>query len=172
MKPESSHDTGERAGEDVCEPVLALSTFLPYRLNVLAAMVSEQLARTYSERFGISVPEWRVLATVGEFHSMTAKAIGAHAHMGKVKVSRAASSLEARELITRLPNRDDMREAFLVLTPAGEDVYARIVPLALAYAERLRHGFSSSETDMLDRLIDKLILRVGEMATETDSALA
>lgn len=154
------------------DAMLTLSSFLPYRLNILAAMASEQLARTYSERFGIAVPEWRVLAALGEFHSMTATAIGAHAHMGKVKVSRATAGLEGRGLISRLPNPDDMREAFLVLTPAGEDIYARIVPLALAYADRLRQGLSSSEADMLDRLIDKLLLRVGEMAVAPDTAVA
>ena len=135
-------------------------------------MVSEQLARTYSERFGISVPEWRVLATIGEFHSITAKAIGAHAHMGKVKVSRAASSLE----ISR-PHRapaEPGRHARGVSGPdaGGEDLYARIVPLALAYAERLRKGFSGGEADMLDRLIHKLMLRVGEMTKRRDPLLA
>ena len=76
----------------------------PIGLSVLAAVVSEGLARSYSEQFGIGVPEWRVLATIGEFQSITAKAIGAHAHMGKVKVSRAVAALEGRALIQRTPN--------------------------------------------------------------------
>ena len=142
---------------------LRLNEFLPYRLSVLAAVVSEGLARRYGEQFGIGVPEWRVLATIGEFQSITAKAIGSHAHMGKVKVSRAVSALEGRALIQRTPNADDMREAFLVLTPAGGDMYRRIVPMALRYAEALREALSRDEAATLETLIDKLMARAGEM---------
>ena len=146
---------------------LRLNEFLPYRLSVLAAVVSEGLARSYGEQFGIGVPEWRVLATIGEFQSITAKAIGAHAHMGKVKVSRAVASLEGRRLIRRTPNADDMREAFLVLTPAGATIYRRIVPMALGYAEALRGALSPDEAAMLDRLVDKLMARAIAMPGPT-----
>ncbi|MGE0283617.1 MAG: MarR family winged helix-turn-helix transcriptional regulator [Rhizobiaceae bacterium] len=142
---------------------MRLNEFLPYRLSVLAALVSEGLARSYSEQFGIGVPEWRVMATIGEFRSITAKAIGAHAHMGKVKVSRAAAALEGRGLIQRTQNADDMREAFLVLTPAGDDMYRHIVPMALGYAATLRGSLSHEEATTLERLIDKLMARAGEM---------
>ncbi|WP_407531074.1 MarR family winged helix-turn-helix transcriptional regulator [Methylobacterium oryzisoli] len=159
MKPKSS------AGSAPSDVTLTLASFLPYRLNVAAAAVSEGLARLYATRFGIGIPEWRVLATVGEFRSMTATAtaIGLHAHMGKVKVSRAAAALEARELIRREPNPEDLREAFLVLTPAGEAVYAEIVPLALDYARRLTAEFRPDEEAMLNRLIDRLLRRASEM---------
>lgn len=142
---------------------LTLATFLPYRLDVLSAVVSVGLAQTYAERYGIGIPEWRVLATVGEFRSITAKAIGLHAHMGKVKVSRAATALERRGLIRRLPNEEDLRESFLNLTPAGEDVFDDIAPLALSYVAELKSDLSPDEETELDRLIDKLLRRAKEM---------
>ena len=79
---------------------LKLEEFLPYRLNVVASLVSQALSRIYAERYGIGVPEWRVLVTLGQFGTMTAKAIGAHSHMHKTKVSRAVALLERRKLIT------------------------------------------------------------------------
>jgi DNA-binding MarR family transcriptional regulator len=135
---------------------LTLATFLPYRLNVAASVVSEGLARIYEERFGIGIPEWRVLATAGEFGTVTATAIGRHAHMGKVKVSRAVAMLEARGLIARAPNEEDRREAFLVLTRAGRAMYEEIVPLALGYAARLSAGLAPDERALLERLLDRL----------------
>lgn len=83
--------------------------------------------------------------------------------MGKVKVSRAAASLETRGLIRRVPNADDLREAFLVLTPAGEAIYGEIAPLALAYARDLTAGLSAKEQSALGDLIDKLLARAREM---------
>lgn len=147
---------------------LTLSTFLPYRLNVAAAVVSEGLSRAYSETFGISVHEWRILATVGEFHSITAKAIGAHAHMSKVSVSRAAAALEARGLIRRTGNPQDKREAFLVFAPAGEELYQKVAPLALAYDDRLREAMSPEEEEVFFRLMDRLVARAAEISLGDD----
>jgi DNA-binding MarR family transcriptional regulator len=137
--------------------VLRLGEFLPYRLNVLAVAVSRGLAGTYEERFGISVPEWRLLATLGEFHMMTAKAVGRHSHMNKVMVSRAASSLEKKGYLRRVPNEDDLREAFLVLTTKGKALYEEIAPLALDYVGGLTSILSESEQESLDRIIRKLM---------------
>ena len=114
---------------------LKLEEFLPYRLNVVASVVSQSLSRIYSDRYGIGVPEWRVLVTLGQYGMMTGKAIGAHSHMHKTKVSRAVALLEKRKLVTRRANRADLREAFLALTPAGRAMYDDLAPIALDFAQ-------------------------------------
>ncbi len=73
---------------------LKLEEFLPYRLNVVASLVSQALSRVYAERYGIGVPEWRVLVTLGQFGLMTGKAIGLHSPMHQTKVSRPVAPLE------------------------------------------------------------------------------
>jgi hypothetical protein len=59
-------------------PLLELERFLPYRLNVVAESVSRALSRPPA--LGIGVPEWRVMATLGEYERMTAKQVGAQPH--------------------------------------------------------------------------------------------
>ena len=144
------------AAEPGLPRALLLEEFLPYRLNVAAARASEGLARVYSERFGLDIPGWRVVATLGQFGSVTAKAIGAHAHMHKTKVSRAVLQLERRGLVARTPNPEDKREAFVALTPEGQAVYREIVPLALGYQEELLRLLSTEERLMLDGILAAL----------------
>src|SRR5262249_46397796 len=91
---ESAVDNGPPRASAPDEAPLKLEEFLPYRLNVLANLVSQALSRIYVERYGLGVPEWRVLVTLGEFGVMTGKAVGAHSHMHKTKVSRAVAELE------------------------------------------------------------------------------
>jgi predicted transcriptional regulator len=93
--------------------LLKLDDFLPHRLNVLSSLVSQALTSVYG-RYGIGIPEWRVLVTLGENGVMTGKAVGAHTHMHKTKVSRAVAQLEQRKLVSRRTNR----------------AHARIVPVA------------------------------------------
>src|SRR5205085_432135 len=89
-------------------PLLKLEEFLPHRLNVLSSLVSQALTYVYARR-GIGIPEWRVLVTLGEYGVMTGKAVGAHTHMHKTKVSRAVAQLEQRKLLTRRANAIGVR---------------------------------------------------------------
>src|SRR5262245_1235645 len=100
--------SANRAAVQGAAPVLKLEEFLPYRLNVVASLTSQALSRIYSDRYGIGVPEWRVLVTLGQYGTMSSKAIGAHSHMHKTKVSRAVAALERRKLLTRRTNREDL----------------------------------------------------------------
>lgn len=151
-------------GED--EKSLRLEGFLPYRLNMLATEVSQTLARAYGKRFGISIPEWRVLATLGQFGTITAREIGMHSRMHKTTVSRAVAALEKRRLVIRRANRADMREAFLALTDAGTSTYLEIVPMAKSFSESLCLGISAEERELLDALLDRLAERVSYLGSD------
>jgi DNA-binding MarR family transcriptional regulator len=145
---------------------LKLEHFLPYRLNVVASLVSQALSRIYGDRYGIGVPEWRVLVTLGQHGLMTGKAIGAHSNMHKTKVSRAVALLEKRKLIARRPNRADLREAFLVLTPAGRAMYDDLAPIALDFANRLSEAVDIADRAAFERAVDRLIERSAKIAAE------
>ena len=134
-------------------PKLELERFLPYRLNVVAEAVSRALSRLYAERYGIGIPEWRVLATLGQYERMTARDVGAHSRMHKTKVSRAVSDLETRGLVQRAANRDDKREAFLALTGKGRQIYADLAPLALGFEAEVMRGFSRGDLAAFDRML-------------------
>jgi DNA-binding MarR family transcriptional regulator len=145
---------------------LKLEQFLPYRLNVVASLVSQALSRIYADRYGIGVPEWRVLVTLGQYGMMTGKAIGAHSHMHKTKVSRAVALLEKRKLVMRRVNRADLREAFLALTPAGRAMYDDLAPIALDFANRLCEVVDSADRPAFERAVDRLIERSAKLAAE------
>lgn len=151
------------AEDSATMPGLRLETFLPYRLNVLAALASEALSRVYRERHGISIPEWRVLATLGQFGRLTARDIGTHSHMHKTKVSRAVADLEARRFVARAASREDRREAHLSLTAKGRRVYRDLVPDALAFGRALEEGLSAGERRALDKVIATLTRRAADL---------
>jgi DNA-binding MarR family transcriptional regulator len=145
---------------------LKLEEFLPYRLNVVASVVSQALSRLYAVRYHIGVPEWRVLVTLGQYGMMTGKAVGAHSHMHKTKVSRAVALLEQRKLLSRRANRADLRESFLSLTPAGRSIYEDMAPIALDFAKRLSDAVEPADRAAFERAIDRLIERSAKLAAE------
>jgi DNA-binding MarR family transcriptional regulator len=116
---------------------LQLEAFLPYRLNRIAAAVSQDFRSVYGAHHDLTIPEWRVLATLGQFEAMSAKAIGRHSAMHKTKVSRAVRALEERRWLRRRPSEEDRREEILTLTAQGERAYRQIVPKALAFERHI-----------------------------------
>jgi len=141
-----------------------LEEFLPYRLNVLSSVASQALSNIYTARYKIGIPEWRILVTLGHFGVMTGKAVGDHSHMHKTKVSRAVAALEQRKLIARKINRDDMRETFLSLTPAGRAIYDDLVPAALEFTRQLLNVVEPADRPALDRALTRLTARCAELA--------
>jgi DNA-binding MarR family transcriptional regulator len=146
---------------------LKLEQFLPYRLNVVASLVSQALSRVYAKRYRIGVPEWRVLVTLGQFGVMTGKAIGAHTHMHKTKVSRAVALLEKRKLVVRRINRADMRESFLSLTANGRAIYQELAPHALEFARRLTDILTPSDREAFDHALHQITERSAQLVAET-----
>ena len=133
-----------------------LEDFLPYRLSVAASRVSRLFARRYSEAYGLSIPEWRVLAIVGRFDTLSPSAVGEWSAMDKVKVSRAAASLVARGLVRQTQDPRDGRGRLLRLTRRGVTVYEGMVPLACELEGQLAEGLSRSEWNVLLKALDKL----------------
>jgi DNA-binding MarR family transcriptional regulator len=137
---------------------LELENFLPYRLSVLAQMVSESLHDLYAGPFGLAVTEWRVMAALGRFAPLTASEVGQRIVMDKVAVSRAVARLLKRGLIERATDRADRRRATLKLSPRGRSMHARIVPLALQYESGLYEAFTADERRQFDALSSRLFI--------------
>ncbi|HEX7781649.1 MAG TPA: MarR family transcriptional regulator [Sphingobium sp.] len=143
---------------------LRLDDFIPYRLSFTSNLVSDSVAATYQALFGISIPEWRVIALVAEKDGgITQQEICANSRMDKVTVSRAAITMVERGLLDRSPNPADRRSHLLFLSPEGKQLYSAIAPKALELEQRIFAAFDEQEIagfmSMLRR-IDEVALRL------------
>lgn len=131
---------------DLEAEILELESFLPYRLYRLADAVSREFSGIYKDRLGLTRPEWRTLAGLGQHGTMTAKALGEQSAMHKTKVSRAVAELERRRWLTRTPDEKDRRVEHLTLSKAGLAAYREMVPLAKAFERELLDKLDARES--------------------------
>jgi DNA-binding MarR family transcriptional regulator len=133
----------------------ALDDFLPYRLNVLAGRLSREFAQRYREKFGISIPEWRVVAHLSQSGAVSVREIHARVDMDKSKVSRAAARLEAAGYVEKRVNPADRRLVELSLTDRGRAMMAELAKVAAAYQDELlaRAGDGAALDAMIARLM-------------------
>lgn len=135
---------------------LVLADFLPYRLSVLSNRISRSIADGYEGRFQLTLPEWRVMAVLGEEPDLSAGQVADRTAMDKVAVSRAVNKLLETGRIERHFANEDRRRSVLALSDKGSEVYREIVPIALGYEARLLEQFSAKERDQLETLLTKL----------------
>jgi DNA-binding MarR family transcriptional regulator len=100
----------------------------------------------------LTIPEWPVLATLGQFEEISAKEIGRHSSMHKTKVSRAVQALEERRWLKRRESEEDRREEILTLTAQGESAYRQMVPKALAFEKPILNELGPKASTVLNAL--------------------
>lgn len=121
------------------------------------------IAHAYEREFGLTIPQWRVIAVLARYPNLSAIEVAARTAMDKVAVSRAVQGLLASRRVVRGLDKGDRRRSVLRLSALGRSVYTRVAPLALGYEKRLLDTLSNSDRRVLDRLIGRLIDRAREL---------
>jgi DNA-binding MarR family transcriptional regulator len=136
---------------------LDLFRFVPFRLNRLAAEVSAALSGEYRERYGLDIPEWRVLATLGfRNEACSAQYIAYCTRTHKSTISRAVTALMTRQLVERVENEDDRREYRLRLTRKGKTLYEELIPRLLRKEQDILSCLSAREQKDFAMMLGKI----------------
>ena len=149
---------------------LDLFKFVPFRLNRLAAEVSSALSAEYQERYGLDIPEWRVLATLGfRSDACSAQFIAQCTRTHKSTISRAVTTLMKRQMIERVENADDRREFRLRLTRKGTELYEELIPRLLRKEQEILSCLSGPERKTLASLLGKIEQGLGLVQTSQEA---
>ena len=149
-----------------------LFQFVPFRLNRLAAEVSAALSDEYQLRYGLDIPEWRVIATLGfRDDACSAQFIAQCTRTHKSTVSRAVTALLDRALIERVENEDDRRAFELRLSAKGKALYEELIPRLLSKERDILSCLTAQERKdfaaalgKIERSLDLVQTRHGQKA--------
>ena len=136
---------------------LILEDFLPYRLSITSHTVSTNIARVYEKRFGVSIPEWRVIAVLGRYPGLSAVEVADRTLMDKVAVSRAVTKLIKNSRIDREFADADRRRSILNLSEEGKKVHNEIAPLALEFEQQLVQNISEDDYEKFNSILEQLL---------------
>lgn len=133
-----------------------LDDFLPYQLSTASNAVSDLIASEYKSRFGLKIPEWRVMAVLGTRGASTQRHLVEATLMDKVTVNRAVKNLVDRALLERSPNTADGRSHHLLLSDTGRDLYGQILPAAQVMDKKIMSVLSADEKAELSAMLAKI----------------
>ena len=144
---------------------LILEDFLPYRLSITSHTVSTNIARIYEKRFGVSIPEWRVIAILGRYPGLSAVEVADRTLMDKVAVSRAVTKLIKNGRIDREFADADRRRSILTLSEEGQKVHNEIAPLALEFERQLVEDLSEEDYEKFNSTLEQLLDKARQLGS-------
>ena len=134
-----------------------LEQFLTYRMHVLNKLSDRGISERYQTKLEITLPEARVIASVGSFGPFSIMDLAKHANLDKSQASRAAEALIKRGLIARDTSSEDGRVVLISLTSAGRALFRKVMPIARKWNADLFACLDEAEKQAFGRALDKLI---------------
>ncbi len=149
---------------------LHIGQFLTFQIIRLANAAKANVTRRYLADFGLSVPEWRLLAMTVRFEPVRFAELVANSSIDKGQASRTLHVLTQRGLILAQTlgggarrTRDSGAPVILTVTPKGRRLYATLLPVAQRNQARLLHLLTREERKTLYVALNKLFAAIGDL---------
>jgi DNA-binding MarR family transcriptional regulator len=143
----------------------SLASFLPFKLGVISDSLIRIFSESYQDNYNLTIAEWRVLAIIAQYGTLSPTVIGRRAAMDKVKVSRASQSLVTKGLLRQSQDPNDGRGRLLRMTRKGAATHDGMVPLVMSLEATFFSDLSRADLALLNRLVTKITTRLETIAT-------
>lgn len=141
-----------------------VSDLLLYRMAVITRSTSLPLVRLFEGEFGITRRHWHMLALLVEHGAMPSSRLATLCWLDRPRVSRAVSGLIQKGLITRQAGAGRTQD--LMVTEAGQQLYARAMRRVGALNAELACTLSLAERQLLDGMLTRLQAHVADISEQ------
>ena len=153
------------------EPLHQQNQSINYRVYALASSLSKGAMRFYQAKFGIALPEMRLLSTLGSHRRLSSLELVKLTAMDKGLVSRVLAGMAKRNLVQDVPAAAGSSRRVWKLTAAGSALVARLRPVWQEREGRLQADLSAKEHKLLLRLLDTLFHASEKLRTDEAGTL-
>jgi DNA-binding MarR family transcriptional regulator len=130
--------------------------YLAYLLARASYQVSQEFHREV-ERAGLSVPEWRVLATLSRGGAITLGELAETVLAKQPTVTKLVIRMEVVGLVSRAPGTTDRRQALVNITAAGRTRVDGLLQAAKKHEARVLADLGADEARALKEVLRRLI---------------
>jgi DNA-binding MarR family transcriptional regulator len=151
--------------EASAELVIDFERYVPTVLSSLVAKLRANANVFFSESYGVSLAEWRILSFLREHGPASAYDIWTKAHLDKAVVSRESASLVEKGLLKITPVKGSARNrSEISLSAAGTALLDRSFDEILRRHDNLTAGLDAKSIETFFRVVQHLEQRIPHMA--------
>lgn len=153
-------------------PTIEIDNFLNTRVVRLATKLQRLMLRKVLREAQVPILEWRVMMAVAQFGPCHMRLITKHNGLDPAHVSRTATALVSKALITRHDDPADQRRKQLSLTPAGEALITALWTDAQTLSDELRVAFTPDEFETFKMLLDRAHAQADALLDSSEETIA
>src|SRR5215467_5673380 len=142
-----------------------------YRIYALASSLSKGAMRFYLAKFGLALPQMRLLSTLGSRRRLSSFELVKLTAMDKGLVSRVLNGLAKRSWVEQVQSAEGSNRRVWRLTRTGAALVARLQPVWRERESRLQSDLTPQEHDLLLRLLERLFQASERLRAEEAKAL-
>ena len=142
-----------------------ISTDRPFTGDYLLYLLAQASAAASNDfhadiaALGVSVPKWRILASLHPFGRMTIGQLAKECLQKQPTLTRIVDRLEQDGLVRRSPSLSDRREVQVSLTDKGRELSTGLVDRARHHEAAILHDYGPEEIEILKETLRVLIRR-------------
>lgn len=148
----------------------SVTDLLTYRLLRLSNSFGLYSSRFYRDKFGVTLPEWRVMSIIATGEPTSAREISRILATDKGWVGLTIESLRKRSYVSTVPDENDRRRTLVSLTDEGRGVHDEILTLARRRQRRLLSTLPPGMADTLTAGLELLQAEADRMLDELDAS--
>jgi DNA-binding MarR family transcriptional regulator len=150
------------------ELAIDFERYIPTVLSSLVAKFRANANVFFSQSYGVSLAEWRILSFLREYGPASAYDIWTKAHLDKAVVSRESGSLSDKGLVKIMPVKNSTRNRSEIrLTAAGLALLDRSFDEVLRRHDNLTEGLDQKSIETFLRVVGHLESRIAHMGDKT-----
>jgi DNA-binding MarR family transcriptional regulator len=129
-----------------------------FRVHALASSLFKGAQQYYGARFGVGLPELRILSNLDSEGPLAASRLVDLTAMDKALVSRILNTLHASGLLEASAPASDPRRRCWALSRSGHQLVEQLRPLWKQREAVIQSSLSAAERDLLEELLHRLFL--------------
>lgn len=133
-----------------------LDDYVTFKFAILSQMFGRDAARIFSAKWGLSLPQYRILTVLGKLPGMSLRELTDRTQMDKGQLSRVVAQMENDGLITRESDSSDGRRLVLTLTRSGAKLYSQTTGTSEEHQKAILSVLTPQELDDLKVMLAKL----------------
>lgn len=128
-----------------------LEDLIPVRVARITEIFMRVASLAFTDKLGIRVTDLRIINVLHAHEEVSIADISKRARIDKAWISRLVRELEAKGLVSRRAHPSDARSSLVTLTPQGEELQTKLLPMSVRHEARALGGIDRAAfVQMLD----------------------
>jgi DNA-binding MarR family transcriptional regulator len=150
-----------------------LEDSIGYILGRTTRTLGGRLNRHFTDRgYDITCEQWAVLVNLGKINGQTQQELAVHTCKDKTSMTRLIDGMEKRNLVVRIPNKQDKRQKLIYLTAKGKDFHQKLLTVAHHTVQEAQAGINPKDIKVCKDVLNKVYENVLHLNQNTTVANA